>query len=122
MGAGIAKAIRDTFPAAFEADRETRKGDRSKSGTISSARIEVGERELTVVNAYTQFHWRGRKPLVDYEAIRTAFSVIRARFDGMRIGYPRIGAGLAGGDWRRIASILDEQLEGQRHTLVEYVG
>ena len=35
-----------------------------------------------------------------------------------RIGYPRIGAGMAGGDWEIISSIIAEELEGLDHTLV----
>jgi hypothetical protein len=45
---------------------------------------------------------------------------VKQRFSGKRIGYPRIGAGLARGDWTRIAGIIDEKLEGEYHTLVEY--
>jgi O-acetyl-ADP-ribose deacetylase (regulator of RNase III) len=41
-------------------------------------------------------------------------------FPGRSIGYPRIGAGLAGGDWTVIAQIIDEELSGEDHTLVEY--
>ena len=59
MGAGIAKSIRDQFPAAYEADLATPKGDRDKLGTYSVAKVIVGEHSFDVVNAYTQFHWRG---------------------------------------------------------------
>lgn len=122
MGAGIAKAIRKAFPAAFAADQATPKGDRAKLGTISLATVEAASREITVVNAYTQFHWRGRKPLADYDAIRSSFAAVRTAFSGKRIGYPKIGAGLAGGDWSVISSIIDEELAGLQHTLVEYAG
>jgi len=44
------------------------------------------------------------------------------RFPGQRIGYPRSGAGLGGGDWDVIARILDDVLAGEDHTLVEYDG
>ena len=122
MGAGIAKSIRRTFPGAFAADRATAKGDRSKLGTFSSAEVDVDGRTLVVANAYTQFHWRGRKPLADYDAIRRCFEALRAAFSGRRIGYPRIGAGLAGGDWGVIAPIIDEVLGDEHHTLVEFAG
>lgn len=122
MGAGIAKAIRAAFPAAWQADQATRKGDRSKLGTFSFAAIRTGAHSVMIVNAYTQFHWRGRPPLVDYDALAAAFAGIRTRFPGLRIGYPRIGAGLAGGDWQTIAAILDRVLAGEHHTLVEYGG
>ncbi|MEM6785750.1 MAG: macro domain-containing protein [Bacteroidota bacterium] len=118
MGAGIAKAIRRQFPEAYEADLATKKGDRSKLGTISTARIERGEVAFTVVNGYTQLHWRGRGVKVDYDAVRSVFQHVRRQFTGQRIGYPMIGAGLAGGDWDRIAEIIDDELGGEDHTLV----
>ena len=76
--------------------------------------------QITIVNGYTQFHWRGSGVLVDYDAVRTVMREMKARFGGRRIGYPKIGAGLAKGDWRLIAEIIDVELTGEDHTLVEY--
>jgi O-acetyl-ADP-ribose deacetylase (regulator of RNase III) len=121
MGAGIAKSIRTKFPEAFEVDLQTKKGDRNKLGSISSAKVTRNNHELTIINAYTQFHWRGSGVLADYEAIRKAMQQIKLHYSGNRIGYPMIGAGLAGGDWDIIAQIISEELEGEDHTLVEYV-
>lgn len=118
MGAGIARAIKSAFPAAFEADCSTEKGDRSKLGSISYAKVQCGGNVIIVVNAYTQFHWRGRGPKVDYEALRLAFREVKKQFFGLRIAYPLIGAGLAGGDWNKISCIIDAELEGEEHTLV----
>ncbi|MEM8557748.1 MAG: macro domain-containing protein [Bacteroidota bacterium] len=118
MGAGIAKAIRKQFPEAYEVDLATEKGDRTKLGTISTARVERGDVAFTVANGYTQFHWRGRGVKADYDAIRSVFRHVRSQFSGQRIGYPMIGAGLAGGDWARIASIINDELDGEDHTLV----
>lgn len=120
MGAGIAKGIRETFPAAFAADQATRKGDRAKLGSISVATVRVRIGTLVVVNAYTQFDYRGRGVRVDYDAVRACFAAIKSRYAGKRIGYPRIGAGLARGDWARLAAIIDAELDGEDHTLVEY--
>lgn len=120
MGAGIAKFVKATFPEAYEADLATAKGERGKLGSYSSATVEREGRRLTVVNAYTQFHYRGRKPLVDYEALSQVFHAIGRDFAGQRIGYPKIGAGLAGGDWERISRLIDDALEGAEHTLVEF--
>jgi O-acetyl-ADP-ribose deacetylase (regulator of RNase III) len=120
MGAGIALAVKKTFPEAFAADQRTVKGDRSKLGTISSATVERAGHKLTIVNGYTQFHWRGTGVLADYEAIRGVMRCVKADFAGKRIGYPKIGAGLAKGDWTRISAIIDEELSGENHTLVEY--
>ena len=120
MGAGIAKSIANKFPAAYEVDLQTEKGSREKLGTITHATIDAGGHEFVVVNAYTQFHWRGSGVLVDYDAIRSAFKAVKEKFAGKRIAYPMIGAGLGGGDWNTIAEIIDKELVGENHTLVEY--
>lgn len=72
------------------------------------------------VNAYTQFYWRGDGVLVDCDAIRSAFREVKKSFPGKRIGYPMLDAGLGGGDWTKITAIIDEELDGETHTLVEY--
>lgn len=120
MGAGIAKSVKQQFPAAYDADQKTNKGDRDKLGTYSSVTVDCDGRELSIVNAYTQFNWRGRGIKADYDAIRSIFAKIKSDFGGKRIGYPLIGAGLAGGDWDVISQIITEELAGENHTLVEY--
>lgn len=119
MGAGIAKQIAKRFPLAFDADKLTKYGDLSKLGTYSSALIEKKKTKFIIVNAYTQFRYWGIRN-VDYVAIRSVFNKIHKNFNGFRIGYPKIGAGLAGGDWEIISKIIDEELDGQNHTLVIY--
>ncbi len=120
MGAGIAKAICDEFPEAYAADLATPKGDRRKLGTVSCAEVVRAEHRFTVVNAYTQFDFRGRGVRVDYDAVQAAFVEIRKQFTGSRIGYPMIGAGLARGDWSRLGPIIEGALRGEDHTPVEY--
>lgn len=120
MGAGIAKSIKQMFPEAYEADVKTVKGDKTKLGEISWAEITSNAGKLIIVNGYTQFDWKGSGQKADYEAIRSVFRKIKSRFSGLRIGYPAIGAGLAGGDWNIISKIIDEELENENHTYVEY--
>ena len=114
MGAGIAKQIKDSFPEAWAADLATPAGA-EKLGQISSAETDCDGHRLTVVNAYTQ-----DGVLLDYSALRRAMREVKRRFGGKRIAYPKIGAGLARGDWSKIAAIIDEELAGETHTLVEY--
>lgn len=121
MGAGIAQQIRKTFPPAFQADLETGSGDRTKLGNYSSASIKISETPLTIINGYTQYHYSGSDVLADYDAVAALFSRIKMDFSGKRIGYPRIGAGLAGGNWKTISKIIDHQLAGEDHTLVKYL-
>ena len=122
MGKGIAQSIKNQFPQAYEADKRTTRGDRGKLGTITTAEIARGDAKFVVVNAYTQYDYKPPGPNVDYDAIRAAMGEIKRQFAGRRIGYPRIGAGLAGGDWQRIAAIIDEELAGEDYTLVEFDG
>ena len=86
MGAGIALAIRNAFPEAFAADCATSKGDGNKLGSISVASVERSGRSLVIVNGYTQYHWRGRGVLVDYEAVRSVMRQVKTSFPGKRIG------------------------------------
>src|SRR6476660_740589 len=90
MGAGIAKGIKAAFPAAFEADQASARGDRAKLGTCTSATIERKGMSLVVVNAYTQFDWRGSGPKVDYAAVHACFHWIKQQHPGVRMGLPKI--------------------------------
>jgi O-acetyl-ADP-ribose deacetylase (regulator of RNase III) len=136
MGAGIAKSIKHKFPAAYEADLRTQEGDPEKLGTYTSAVVpcqrtkQQHRQTLTIINAYTQYYWKprekrvnGRRKLmrpVNYDAIRLAFRNIKQEHSGKRLAYPKIGAGLAGGNWEIIYRIIDEELDGEDHTLVVY--
>ena len=70
MGAGIAKSIKTAFPEAYKADLETLKGDKEKLGNFSAANIKRNGQEITIVNAYTQYHYGGPGIKVDYNAIQ----------------------------------------------------
>jgi O-acetyl-ADP-ribose deacetylase (regulator of RNase III) len=120
MGAGIAAKIKDVFPEAYKADINTTRGDKSKLGTCSFAVVDTAEGPLTVVNAYTQFKPGGTGVIVDYDAVRKCMRWIKVHYAGRRIGLPRIGAGLAGGDWKRIRKVIRRELKGEDVTVVEY--
>ncbi len=120
MGAGVAKTIRQAYPEAYEVDMKTKKGDKLKLGTFSVANVKSNVGDLIIINAYTQFDWRGNGQKVDYDAIRVIFKKVKEKFSGLKIGYPAIGAGLAGGDWNIISDIIDEELKGENHTFVEW--
>jgi O-acetyl-ADP-ribose deacetylase (regulator of RNase III) len=120
MGAGIAKTIKQVFPTAYEADVATAAGDASKLGTYSQATVEASGKPLVIINAYTQYQWRGQGQLADYDAIRRVFQRLKQEYSGKRVGYPAIGACLAKGDWTIIAAIIEEELRGENHVFVEW--
>ena len=119
FGAGIASTIKNTFPAAYEADLNTNYGDKDKMGDISYATVQTDKGDLIVVNGYTQFGFFSEIN-ADYDAIRGVFQMVKILYSGKRIGYPAIGAGLGGGDWEIISKIIEEELEGEDHTFVQY--
>jgi O-acetyl-ADP-ribose deacetylase (regulator of RNase III) len=86
---------------------------------------EGNRRRLEVVNAYTQYrygrnHEDGDKNPVDYAAIEMCMKKINYRFKGKHIGLPKIGAGLAGGDWDLIEAIIGRELKDMTVTIVNY--
>ena len=120
MGKGVALSIRTEFPEAYDADLNTVKGAKDKLGSYSSASVIHNGHNFIIVNAYTQLHWRGKGVKADYRAIKQVMGKIKEDFSGKRIGYPLIGAGLAGGDWNVISKIIDTELSGEDHTLVRF--
>jgi O-acetyl-ADP-ribose deacetylase (regulator of RNase III) len=123
MGSGIAPQIKQAFPEAWEADRRTNPGLESKLGCVSKAyhKLENGK-DLLVVNSYTQYAYGGPKGTVhaNYGAIRSCFQKIKKLAemeldyiagDVVRVGFPKIGAGLAKGDWSIISTIINEELD-----------
>jgi len=80
---------------------------------------------LTVVNSYTQYrygrnHADGDARPFDYEAFTMCMRKINNIFAGKHIGMPKIGAGLAGGNWNRIEHIINTELRDCIVTVVNY--
>lgn len=105
FGAGIAKQIAIQFPGAYKVDCATPKNDVSKLGDFSL--YYHSDAPGVIVNLYTQADVGGGVQ-VDYDAVVVGFSRIRQMFNNLRIGIPRIGAGLGGGDWGVIENIIDQ--------------
>ena len=118
MGGGIARTVKAVFPAAFEADCETVPGDREKLGTCTVADCPTESGTVTMVNAYTQYDYAGPGVLVNYEALTRGLQWVAKTYPNQRIGLPKIGAGLAGGDWARIQKIIETALAHTEYTVV----
>lgn len=122
MKGALSEQIKENYPAVIAADDQTADDlVADKLGTVSGANVtsDSGNR-FTILNGYTQAYLRGPGILVDYDAVRSVFRLIKKNFAGKRIAYPKIGAGGARGDWDTIAAIINEELAGEDHTLVEY--
>ena len=115
MGAGIAKEIKRRYPEVYEADTYANKKGWNFLGNIT----ELDYGDFVIINAYTQYDWRGKNNF-NYNAIRGVMRKINKKFKGKSIGLPKIGAGLAGGNWDIISEIIDEELCDMKVTLVIY--
>jgi len=121
MGAGIAKRIKQVFPEAYKADLKTKSGDKKKLGCCSKAQCRTKDGGfIMVVNAYTQYKYGGDKVNVNYNAVRETLMRIGSNFKSCRIGLPKIGCGLAGGDWRVVEMIIKDEMSQNDVTIVEY--
>lgn len=119
MNSGIAKAIRENFPAAYVADKATISGDKDKLGTLSVVMVHVADnKSLWIVNAYGQHRYGRDKRHTDYDALRSCFKLVKEEFSGMKMGLPLIGCGTGGGTWDVVEKIIQEELGDEDITLV----
>lgn len=120
MGAGVALAVRRTYPEAFKVYREIFEEDGLELGTVNF--VPVAE-NLVIANAVTQENYnsqaKGPVCMVDYKAIRRCFKevAIEAKARNLPVHYPMIGAGLGGGDWDTIQAIIEDELFDVERTL-----
>ncbi len=119
MGAGIAGQIAKQFPSAYDADLVTSRGNYMKLGRRSDAMTKFGR----IFNLYTQYRPGVEPPLSLYNNIQSAFKGLNWEFGRdpfFMLGIPKIGAGIAGGDWDYIACLIDGATPDLMITVVEY--
>lgn len=145
MGAGIAPQMAKAFGCDTFRLEKFGKGDVDKLGRIDFQALrrydlslppfitnavtypefEKEEEILYVVNSYTQYHYGKNhsdgisKPL-NYTALAMCMNKINTIFKGKHIGLPKIGAGLAGGNWNEIITIIESELKDCDITIVNY--
>lgn len=121
MGAGIAPQMAKAF-GCDEYLMEKWGPSVNKLGCIDWEYFENEDGPtIIVVNSYTQHHFSSKfGPPLDYEALTLCMRKINYQFKGKHIGLPQIGAGLAGGDWERIKTIIQTELNDCNVTVVIY--
>lgn len=111
MGGGIAREVARIFPKVENADQKSLKGDLNKLGTIQAIKVPPYSSPHIVINAYTQFQYWGKGANVDYTAIESCFAAINKymiRNEYTELVIPKIGAGLARGEWSIIEKLVDK--------------
>ena len=116
MGAGIAGQIAIRFPEAVAADNTTIPGDLLKLGSLTVAVTDYG----LIFNLYTQYK-PGKN--LDYTALRLSLRKMTRMIRGknMKIGLPKIGAGIAGGNWTKIEKIIAYELRHENVTVINFM-
>lgn len=113
FGSGIAAAIKEEYPVAYEADTKAAEEGRNKLGLMSYAVLPNGKR---IVNVYAQEFTSNTRRMVDYEAFYSAFEQLEATLreaneKGRKyvLGVPfKIASDRAGGNWTIIRTMLEE--------------
>jgi len=105
FGAGVALQIALQWPMVKEAYR---------SKFLSTEGWRLGDVQFVytgsviIANCATQENYGRKGTHADYDAIRTCMIKLKDFAAGRSIALPKIGAGLAGGDWNRIEAILQD--------------
>lgn len=128
MGAGIAAQIAKTFPMAKFADLKYKGAMKDLFGVEMHERAMLGSvsmavhQKVTIINAYTQIEPGANFEL--YGGLTASLHKIGHMFPGKKIGLPKIGAGIGGGDWNSIYKHIVHWLQdnyNMKVTIVEYV-
>jgi O-acetyl-ADP-ribose deacetylase (regulator of RNase III) len=110
FGSGVAGQIAKRYPRVRNAYLERHEELGWELGDVQFVYAELGK-GLYIANCATQKEYYPRDRVhADYDAIRTAMTRVKqwAKGQGKSVAIPKIGAGLAGGDWNRIEAILKE--------------
>lgn len=113
MGSGVAKIVRERFPAAYEAYALW-----CSKGFRLGQYLAVPERGKVIINAVTQQNYgkvadqTGPNPVryVSYDAVAEIMHSLNKVYAGSVIAMPTIGAALGGGDWSVISAIIESEL------------
>lgn len=128
MKSGVAKTIAEVFPEAVRADNKTEKGDIKKLGGITSTVCQKYKRETLgwVFNIYGQYDYGTDSQKTNYKSLelglqRVCDFLLEERPKERSLGLPKLGAGLAGGNWDIISKIIEKELVEKGIPVVIYV-
>lgn len=108
MGAGFALQVKKEYPYAYEEYRRIFETRKMGLGEIQIVKC----RDRSIINAITQNNYgRAKIRYASYDAIALAMATLEETLYGATVAMPKIGAGLAGGDWNVIEAIIESELK-----------
>ena len=106
MGAGVAPLIAELCPEVRGTDNATEPGDMNKLGNAHLVMTDYG----AVYNLYGQYGM-GAGLQTNYPALDLALWKMRwgigAFGPSLKIGFPKLGCGLAGGSWELVSAMIN---------------
>lgn len=115
MGSGVARAIKQQYPLAYTSYRKAYELGKLKLGYVDWVLVADG---LFVANCVGQyFYGTDGKRYTNYAALAVAFYDVIEQMricndlypdSDTTINFPKIGAGLGGGDWAIIEQIIND--------------
>jgi len=133
MGAGVAKIVARNYPEILRPYQDLCAKHRSnKSLLLGQAQLvpvtphRSAPSVRVIANLFTQINVGTHTRQVDYEAVHNSLTTMREAIENLEVGFvtkvamPRIGAGLAGGDWSKIQDIIKTTLSGAPFDVIIY--
>lgn len=110
MGSGVALAIKNKYPLAYQDYRDIYEDEGLELGTAYPC---MPTTKLVIWNAITQEYYGRPGRNCSYDAIDTCFADINAAVLSLdevvkEIHIPLLGAGLGGGNWEIIREIIEQ--------------
>ena len=124
MGSGVARQIKAMYPEAFDAYQADLLAGFPLGGVSVWSPQKTGAVSLLIANCLTQQDMGSDgKKYVSYDAIDSCFIALDAiaQRANMTINIPKIGAGLGGGDWEVIKSIINYRCKASDVVVWEYI-
>jgi O-acetyl-ADP-ribose deacetylase (regulator of RNase III) len=108
MGSGVAKAIKQKYPGAFRTYQDAHQS--TPGGLKIGEVIWHVQDSIKIANAITQEFYGTEKRHVNYAAVVKCFTEVIGYANTMKLDiyFPKIGAGLGGGDWSLIEQLIND--------------
>ena len=108
MGSGVAKAIKQKYPGAFRTYQDVHQN--TPGGLKLGEVVWYVRDDIKIANAITQEFYGTEKRHVNYAAVVKCFTEVIGYANTMKLDiyFPKIGAGLGGGDWSIIEQLIND--------------
>lgn len=112
MGAGLALAFKQRYPAMFRAYRAA-----CTAGEVRPGKLHIW-RSPWIVNFPTKRHWRDASRYDDVAAGLDALRTYVAPLGPVSVALPALGCGRGGLDWLRVRELIEARLDGLAATII----